>query len=911
MKNAAASFVLASLLAAASVGALAAGSRPELTGGTNEENPSLDRLIEVLERRAPKGFAQRFSKRFREDPALLAVWASLRAPSRASETATAADLLAALRAEPRWGGFLAESAKDPDFKEAVNALRKAPELSALQAEQERLLRVSKTPPPGGGPGAHDVAPLRATAAVGATGDWGWRASVLPRLSRGERERIDRTCFQDERKMSFWQCCAAAGIGACDRLCAGGLCGAPPALPPPGRPGEDPFDWAKANELRHKLSGQGDKRGAYAQIDLILGHSLMDPYMLQILSGWETPSSNAARGAATHAAKAIANLFEAAAKYPGFRFLKVAANVRAAELAAAAGDPEQAKRLFMRAIGVDGRGLEGYRALAFAGLQKLSENGGNFDWTYHNELRDQLRRIGDEEGSFREIDTILAHSIMDGYMLHILSEWTLGTDTAAAIGKLLASADRYPGNGFVGMAARIEAGDLYAGIGRFGEAIEAYSAVATGGGCGGAESPDERARAGCRYWKLAHGKLEALRQAGAGDDPTVWPNAWSQAISDPWIAKHHDSIRAMSSRVLALNFVNGRTNEEMEALLKRVFAGLEEGSRYHGYESGPPAFLRYSIAKSVDLTDRPVPAGSSGRNSSKYPRRARGLGGWGFDYARLFRQEFADLIGIADPSDPTRNLTLCGLLDRGVVHEVWIYGDADKPDVTAAEVLEYKQKYDAQGRPVRGKFERCAGNGCFDEAPPCGRTVRIPWVNNTRGPGCLIHSLGHGLEWLANSNAVPYFSSNFKHFANLDLDSRLGLPFQSWYGACGYGQDCLTYTGENSLVWKRDDGRTGTIDALDQGCGNVHFPPNARTHYDDVNATPVLSTCEHYGLRDGEGGKDRPAPYTKANSDRYNDLAGDCAGGWQVYWRQNFPGYRNPATGGDGRPMKNWWPYLFY
>ena len=38
---------------------------------------------------------------------------------------------------------------------------------------------------------------------------------------------------------------------------------------------------------------------------------------------------------------------------------------------------------------------------------------------------------------------------------------------------------------------------------------------------------------------------------------------------------------------------------------------------------------------------------------------------------------------------------------------------------------------------------------------------------------------------------------------------------------------------------------------------------------------------------------------------------DCGGGWQVYWRQSFPGLGNQAIGADGRPMKNWWPFLFY
>ena len=35
----------------------------------------------------------------------------------------------------------------------------------------------------------------------------------------------------------------------------------------------------------------------------------------------------------------------------------------------------------------------------------------------------------------------------------------------------------------------------------------------------------------------------------------------------------------------------------------------------------------------------------------------------------------------------------------------------------------------------------------------------------------------------------------------------------------------------------------------------------------------------------------------------------CGGGWQVYLRQNMPGYGAHAA--DGSPIKNWWPFLFY
>jgi hypothetical protein len=403
------------------------------------------------------------------------------------------------------------------------------------------------------------------------------------------------------------------------------------------------------------------------------------------------------------------------------------------------------------------------------------------------------------------------------------------------------------------------------------------------------------------------------------DLTVWPNVQSAASSDPWIAAHHDQIRLMRPNVLALNFVNGRTNAEMEALIGQIFAGLKEGSRYHGYtDPGAPAFLDYQLARSVDLTDHPPPSGYQLRNSTRYPRKPAGTADyWHFNYGALFSPQFADYYGFGDPDHPGKNLPLCELLRRGIVHEIWVYGDADTPgDVNAAEVLEWKQRYDGQNHPLAGAFDPCAGNGCFDasDIPDCGVSFRVPWVNHTRGPGCLLHSLGHGFEGMAGHGnsaqaSVPALGKTFSHFANFDLRDRLGQPFQTWYDACG--DDCVTFTGSNALTWRDNRNMTGTVPQYDQGCGSVHFPPNARANYDDQNGFGVLSTCEHYGLHDGPGGADVAEIYTSAKSGRYDALEGDCEGGWQVYWRQSFPGYQNPARDGSGAAIQNWWVYEFY
>jgi len=38
---------------------------------------------------------------------------------------------------------------------------------------------------------------------------------------------------------------------------------------------------------------------------------------------------------------------------------------------------------------------------------------------------------------------------------------------------------------------------------------------------------------------------------------------------------------------------------------------------------------------------------------------------------------------------------------------------------------------------------------------------------------------------------------------------------------------------------------------------------------------------------------------------------DCGTAWQIYWRQSIPGFLHKAVDVDGKPMKNFWQFLFY
>lgn len=390
---------------------------------------------------------------------------------------------------------------------------------------------------------------------------------------------------------------------------------------------------------------------------------------------------------------------------------------------------------------------------------------------------------------------------------------------------------------------------------------------------------------------------------------VWPNRVSRANSDPWLAEHHHEIRALRPRVLALNFVNARSMPAMADAMRDAAAAIREGSRFHGFDDpGAPVALDLQIPYGVDLRDADPPPGWPYRNSTLYPREEPQEGYWGFDYERLFSDEFAALYGIEDPDAPGEVLDLCALFQRGLVHEVWIYGDADVPDASAAEILESKPRYDAERKRTAEPMNRCAGNGCFDEEDvvACGVTVRIAWFNNTRGVGCFLESLSHGIESTGNDPAtIPYLHDYFPALAGFDLDERYGLPLTSWY-ACPYGEPCLAYPTPTSVEYAVSDAVKGTIDPYDPVCGNVHFAPNGRQQYDLDGPSQVRTSCSRF--RDGSG---ETTLYDKSQHAAYAGLAPDCMGQFTVWWRQNLPGLDNAAVDDDGLPMLSWWPFLYY
>lgn len=401
------------------------------------------------------------------------------------------------------------------------------------------------------------------------------------------------------------------------------------------------------------------------------------------------------------------------------------------------------------------------------------------------------------------------------------------------------------------------------------------------------------------------------QALPADEPseTVWPNKESNANSDEWIRLHHDNIKQMKPRVLVLNYVNGLSKEEATRRVEAVMAAIRESSRYHGYKRpNAPAFLDYQLYKLVNLTDPELLPEDSrlDGNSSLYPRVPDWKEGLNFRYGELFSEKYAEHYGVSDPANPGKLLTLEQLVNRGVIHEIWflaIAGRFGAPYVTT----EVKQAYNAELRKIGSKSVQ-AGAAGSDEQPFVGRSLRIVWINSEAGPGCAMEHLGYGLEGLARSKAIPYFTHYFDEFTGNDLKKRYRLPFDSFDGREPGSE--IKHPTETSLIYKYK-GEEFTVPKFVSVGGSLRYNPAARREYDLDSPVIVQTAIEHYRLHDGIEGKDKVEPWSTQRYARYRQVAAGCQGPWLLYMRQNMPGLDNKARDDQDKPMKNWWPFLFY
>ena len=420
-------------------------------------------------------------------------------------------------------------------------------------------------------------------------------------------------------------------------------------------------------------------------------------------------------------------------------------------------------------------------------------------------------------------------------------------------------------------------------------------------------------------------VDAVTPVGGGpgctpqsNDPDCAPTPWPTtdltpnhtANSDPWLVTHNQVITSMNPQVLVLNFDNGQSTAQTTQYAEEVAGQLSAGSTYHGYaDSSAPAFLNYKVAKVVDLTDRSTPM----TVSTKLPLTSTG----DFDTTALFSSAtFPPLYGYADPNQSGGYLSLCQLFEKGIINEVWIQdgGDPNQNLPRAPLYEEQKQGYDESGRAIPNDFTTCVGESTGSQGCsfPCSVTVRLAHLDPGAGVGCDVQVRGRGIEgmWTALPESLAVDANAF---LNQDFRTRFGVSFDSWTDLCG-SKPCVSYPNPMEATSTSGDAPTFDFNPFDQGCGTKVFPPNATKANDFTNSTSVNSRCETFALGGGSNGGDTYRPYSASTVASYDQMytgVSRCPAGWQIYWRQSMPGYRNKATASDGTPMKNWWPILFY
>ena len=391
------------------------------------------------------------------------------------------------------------------------------------------------------------------------------------------------------------------------------------------------------------------------------------------------------------------------------------------------------------------------------------------------------------------------------------------------------------------------------------------------------------------------------KSGLTTDLSVWPNTTSYTNSDPWLIQNHDKVRQLRPRVLVIDFRNGKSLLVARAFVDKVSAAIAEGSKYHGYkDSSAASQLVYTVVKFLDLRD-----GSGKEESDFRPHNVDGS----FNEAGLFDNAFAKKLGYKDSSS-SRYLRLGELFDKGIINACWVIGHH-----TLYEGQGRIRQYDSAFR-FTGKYNECV-NACYDfgdKGRQTSVTIRLGEINLDRGVGCATHAYGHAIERMVLGHN-PYLEKVASRFFNFDLTQRLEAPIDNLYAAPYYVKppESFSYADSGHTIKTVNNYLPAWIShAWGMGCGAVHFAPNATFQYDNASNLSVMCSCENYGLKNGANGTDLQTVYNHTLVKRWNtDSFNDCGGDWQIYLRQNIPGYNSGATGDDGKPMKSWWPFLFY
>jgi len=436
---------------------------------------------------------------------------------------------------------------------------------------------------------------------------------------------------------------------------------------------------------------------------------------------------------------------------------------------------------------------------------------------------------------------------------------------------------------------------------------------------------------------------------------VWPNAASSANSDPWISAHHDEITVMRPRFLVINFANHggaaseylpTPTEALERSVTRFLKLLRQASRFQPHlDATRRPFIEPRLEKIVNLSDA-----SRKPNSALFPRGPIVPATPGYQrvgYHKLFSQAYAQYWGYQESG---RYLTLGELVNRGTIHDVIMVAHqidelpTNEPAQVTSGILEVAyvfQSYDNQFKALAGEYVRNGTTRLRQKADMTmtipddqnsmlwsGRSLRILFMNATdSNGGNLLHSLGHYIETRSEhaknyspsspyhfQSPLPWLHPLFLRYAGYDMVTRYGLPFDSFYRDVALYGDNMVYTDCAQACATMTRG-AHTASSYTVGCGNVHYAPGSAHAYHYDTTSPVYSFCETFQQPgeqvspvSGQAWLANPAQ-SLFETDFGEPLSAETK--YLLYWYQNMPNAKSVARDNQNKPMKNWWPFLYY
>ncbi|MBU0757118.1 MAG: hypothetical protein KKF44_03555, partial [Nanoarchaeota archaeon] len=221
-----------------------------------------------------------------------------------------------------------------------------------------------------------------------------------------------------------------------------------------------------------------------------------------------------------------------------------------------------------------------------------------------------------------------------------------------------------------------------------------------------------------------------------------------------------------------------------------------------------------------------------------------------------------------PDSLVERFNLCDLVNRHIIDEVWVWGGS---------------WFGFHESTLIGDDVFFVNSGGY-EVEDCKREFVVLGLNYYR-PEETIHSFGHRTESI--------------------LDNYIPNIYKKWDGnkklySMGYSD--THYVDTNTIPENPDD----------KACGNIHFPPNARKHYELINgktddsipdSPPVLSRCDSWQTEYPQN-KD-PSTYPSAPIDCN---AWSCTEqGYYDWWFTRIPKKKELGIHGE---LANWWKYIW-